>query len=134
MKKINKTAFFLVLTLDSVIALGGIFVSNIARFISSSSNTCLMKLFGLTCPSCGGTRCVYNFFKGNLAEAFGYNQFLFVMIFYALALVVLLNLQYVFGLNFPKKPIKYMVHPITLIAIVALYVTFGIVRNVILFV
>jgi hypothetical protein len=134
MKKNNKWALLGVLALDAAITLLAVFISNIARFISSSSDTCLMKLFGLTCPSCGGTRCVYNFFKGNFTEAFGYNQFVFVMIFYALALVVLLNLQYVFGLNFPKKPIKYMVHPITLIVIVALYVTFGIVRNVILFV
>ncbi len=133
MKKINKKAFFWVLALDAVIALGCIFISNIARFISSSSNTCLMKLFGLTCPSCGGTRCVYNFFKGNFAEAFGYNQFVFLIIIYILVLTVFLNLRYVFGFEFAKKPINYMVHPTTVIIIAISFVVFGVLRNVILF-
>ena len=122
------------MALDAVIALGGIFVSNIAQFISSSSDTCFMKYFGLTCPSCGGTRCVYNFFKGNFTEAFGYNQFLFVLIIYVLILVVFLNLRYVFGLEFAKKPIKYMVHPTAVIIIAISFVAFGVIRNVLMFV
>ncbi len=119
-----------VLLLDAVILLGGIFVKYIARFVSATSGECIMKVFGLTCPGCGGTRCVYNFFKGNFAEAFEFNQFVFIMIFYVLILTILLNLRYVFGLQFAEKPVLYMVHPRALIIIAILFLIFGIARNV----
>lgn len=52
------------------------------------------KNYGILCPSCGGTRCVTNFFQGNLTEAFKYNKIYFVMILYLIILniVIIINL------------------------------------------
>lgn len=40
--------------------------------------------FHVICPSCGGTRCVTNFVKGNFQQAFQYNPIIFIMICYLL--------------------------------------------------
>ena len=129
MKNSNKKAFFGILSLDAAIVLASIFITYVARFISFISSECLIKRMGYMCPSCGGTRCLYNFFKGNFAEAFGYNQFIFFAIIYALVFVVFLNLRYLFGLRFPEKPIYYMSHPTTIIVLAITYIIFGISRN-----
>lgn len=132
MKKNYSLIFrILVLIADAVTIGGALSVTHIARFISGNSSPCIYKYFGIQCPSCGATRCVYNFFKGNFAEAFQFNQLFFILIILALILLVLLNLRFVFGLKFAEKPLRLAIHPATAVVFVVAFLVFGILRNVI---
>ncbi len=84
---------------------------------------CPFKLLtGLDCPSCGAQRAIHALLHGNFARAFGFNPFMILFMPYALAAVV------ASACNIRKlKNIVY--HRYTLSAYLALYILWGIVRN-----
>ena len=66
----------------------------------------ILTLTGRQCGSCGGTRCVYNFFTGNFPAAFQFNSFFFFVIIYVILLITLANLAFVFKVKSTEKPLK----------------------------
>lgn len=62
------------------------------------------KNYGILCPSCGGTRCVINFFRGNLTESLKYNIIYFSIILY----LIFLNIIMVINLILKEPKIKIM--------------------------
>lgn len=66
----------------------------------------ILTLTGRQCGSCGGTRCVYNFFTGNFPAAFQFNSFFFFVIIYVILLITLANLAFVFKVKSAEKPLK----------------------------
>ena len=58
------------------------------------------SLFGIQCPSCGGTRCIVNLALGNFEQSFYYNQIFFITIIY----LFFVNIIYIIN-SFRKKEI-----------------------------
>lgn len=52
----------------------------------------------LYCPSCGGTKCIQNIFKGNLIKAFYSNMVIFIGIIY----LFIINIIYLFNIKNKK--------------------------------
>ena len=62
------------------------------------------KNYSILCPSCGGTRCVINFLRGNLTESLKYNIIYFSIILY----LIFLNIIMVINLIIKEPKIKIM--------------------------
>jgi len=105
MKKLS----YLVLALDALALLAFFVLDDIAKYMIDFFPECFFySRYGVECATCGATRCVFNFFSLDFARAFGYNQFIFCLIVYALILFVLLNLA-MLGLKFAQKACGVMV-------------------------
>ncbi|MBQ9938356.1 MAG: DUF2752 domain-containing protein [Oscillospiraceae bacterium] len=95
--------------------------------------TCPWNFFGGKCITCGGTHFVNSVLNFKFAEAFGHNQYLFVLaVFFALSFL-LLNLHKLFGIQFAKRVLRKMYNIPMLIAGCVLMVLFVILRNLPLF-
>ena len=90
---------------------------------------CFYARKGILCPVCGGTKLVYALSKGRFVEAFFHNPYIFTVLVYGLILGVLLNLEFVFGLNGAKKIRKAVMHKAVLITLLAGYVVWALLRN-----
>jgi hypothetical protein len=85
-------------------------------------------LTGLKCPGCGSQRAFYNLLHGNIADAFSYNQLMFILVPYLLLLVIMEVL--VTGQSpFISKFRKILLSNWTIIVILLFIVVFTIVRN-----
>ncbi len=124
-----KRSTILTLILDAALMIFLFVVKPIGNLLMEGVSDCIFTKYSLLCPSCGGTRSVYNFFDGNFAISWNYNPFFFIMIIYAFLLIAVLNLRYVFGVSRMGKLIKAKVHPITLVSFVIAFALFGILRN-----
>ncbi len=93
---------------------------------------CIFLQYGIVCPSCGGTRSVRNFVSGNFLLSFKYNPFVFLVIIYALAGIVMFNIAYLFQVKSADRIFKKMISATAIIAFAVGYVVFGLVRNLIL--
>lgn len=91
--------------------------------------TCPFVKLGFTCPSCGGTRCVFNILSLNFVTAFKFNPFIFVMFFYAAICFIAVNIYFLFGAKWAKKLYTAMLNPKIIICIAILFALFGIIRN-----
>ena len=130
MKNTVKQKRNLTLIFDLVIVICTFFVKNIAQMMIKYIPDCfVVRQFGFLCPSCGGTRCVLNFFQGNFSTAFNYNPFIFILIIYLIIALLMLNLGFVFELEFEKKIYRFMTDYKTVIVIAVLFAFFGVARN-----
>ena len=77
------------------------------------------KNFGILCPSCGGTRCVINFVRGNFIESFSFHPIFFITIIY----LIIVNVIFIIN-SFRKKQILTFLYPKTKFWIVFLIVLF----------
>lgn len=85
------------------------------------------KNYGILCPSCGGTRCVTNFFRGNLTESFKYNKIYFVMILY----LILLNIVMIINLVSKKAKMTILYPRIKyLYVFILIWLIYFILRNI----
>lgn len=87
------------------------------------------RIFGLQCPSCGGTRCVINFILGNFKESFCYHPIFFFTIIY----FSIINFIYIIN-AFRENEIATYLYPklkFWIIWIIILII-FTILRNIIL--
>ena len=118
-----------VILLD-VATLGGVFIAKwLATAIINNFSGCIFRLGGYLCPACGGTRAVYNFLSGNFAKAFSYNPYIVLILVYLIVLLVILNVEFLFGVKKVTPIRKAMVNYKTIIALVIGYALFGIIRN-----
>lgn len=84
------------------------------------------KLTGLYCPGCGITRCLFALIKGNIYEAFMYNQLVFILLPFLLFYIVYNIYLYVFD---TKDKIFSKIPQIVWIILIIIVVIFGVVRN-----
>lgn len=92
-------------------------------------SVCPWKVFGGKCVACGGTHFVNALLNFKIGEAFGHNQFFFVLaVFFALSFV-LWNLNVLCGLQFAKKFLQKMYTIPMLIVGGASMILFALLRN-----
>ncbi len=97
-----------VIVLDALAVIGILTLKSIAKFMIDYFPECyFLSNFGIECPSCGGTRCVFQFFGGNFGEAFLLNPLFFLAIVYIIVLFVFMNLS-LFGLKFARRAVRIM--------------------------
>ncbi len=126
MKKLR----FIVIALDALALLAVFLLDNIAKYMIDYFPECFYySRFGILCPTCGATRCVFNFFSFDFARAFAYNQYIFCLIVYALLLFVFLNLA-MLGLEFAKKTYKAMLSWQAVIVWGVLFLAFAVYRMI----
>lgn len=119
----------IIAVIDFLVLVFAFFAKNIAYFMMDNLPACFVAEHGYLCPSCGGTRCVYNFFSGNFVTAFVFNPFLFLIIIYFLLLLVLLNLSFIFNNSLANNVLKVITDYRVIILIAVLFGIFGILRN-----
>jgi hypothetical protein len=85
------------------------------------------KLTNLYCPGCGITRCIVSLLKGNISEAFKYNQLVFILL--PFLTVYFIYKIYLYLTNSQDKIIKKIPN-ITWIILLIITILFGILRNI----
>ena len=128
MTKINKKQT-LTISLDifliSLILIGQKFYEKLMELLPE----CVILTFtGRQCGSCGGTRCVYNFFTGNFVSAFQLNPFFFFATIYAIIVILLVNLAFLFMIKNFEKPLKAIANYKVIIAWAIAYSVFTVIR------
>lgn len=84
------------------------------------------KKTGLYCPGCGITRCIFSLLKGNIYEAFMYNQLVFFLLPFLVYYIFLRLYYYITDKeNILIKKIPNYVYIILLI----ITISYGILRN-----
>jgi hypothetical protein len=124
--KIKKSYVFL---LDGALLVLGLAAGWLTGWMLSAIPDCPVMQFGFLCPACGGTRCVRYFFSGQFAQAFTMNPFVFVLIWYLCAALVLLNIGVLLKLPKAEKIAIRMTDWRAVIVAAVLFAVFGIVRN-----
>jgi hypothetical protein len=103
-----------------------------AKFLASAMirwlPDCLFAGVGLTCPTCGATRCVREFFSGHFAIAFRLNPFIFCLIPYFAMALVLLNIGYLLPQQHCKQIGKAMIGEKAIGLLAIAFAIFGIGR------
>ena len=85
------------------------------------------KLTNLYCPGCGITRCIVSLLKGNISEAFKYNQLVFILL--PFLTIYFIYKIYLYLTNSQDKIIKKIPN-ITWIILLIITILFGILRNI----
>ena len=91
----------------------------------------LLTKYGITCPACGGTRCVNYFFTLRFWDSFSMHPIFFLIIVYLILLFVMANCSL-----FTKrldKALKVMFTPRVVVAWTILFAIFGIIRGFVLY-
>ena len=92
---------------------------------------CIFASKLMPCPSCGGTRAVISLFSGDIVGAFEHNAFFALLAFFLVFLLIILNLDLVFGIKWAEKLRKILATPKTVIVLAICYVAFGVIRTII---
>lgn len=129
----NKRLFVLILDIV-ILAIGFCMKPMAILMFKTKVAECFFYKNGIICPGCGGTRCVYNFFSGNLPQSFQFHPFVFCLIWYAVLILLLLNLYCLFNLKIAGKINRWLVDYRVIVAILIAYAVFGISRNFIPFI
>lgn len=117
-----------VCVLDALAVIGLFTLKSIAKLMIDAFPDCYyLRTFGIQCPSCGGTRCVFQFFGGNFAESLSLNPLYFFAIIYVIVLFVFMNLS-LFKLNFARRAVKIMASWQAVVVFAVCYLILGIVR------
>lgn len=103
-----------------------------ARLLGGSGRECsFVENFGILCPGCGGTRCVYNFFNGRFVTAFRFNPYIFLSIIYVLCSALILNVKILLKNKAAEKVFSVMTDYRVVVVWAAGFMLFGILRNII---
>ncbi|MGN1162172.1 MAG: DUF2752 domain-containing protein [Candidatus Fimenecus sp.] len=127
-KNSRRLSILLVLILDFSIVICATVLKKALPFLMGLLPDCVFAKYGLPCPSCGGTRCVYSLVCGKIPEAFFYNQFFFTASIYAFFAFILINIAVLFKSQFAEKLVKAMISYKALIAFAVLYAAFAFFR------
>jgi hypothetical protein len=120
----------LLITVFDIIVLSVFFsLKYITAIMLDTLSGCIFLKYGFICPSCGGTRAVHNFVTGNFIASFNYNPYIFGIIIYLIAAVIILNLEFLLKLSFAKKIRKLILNYKVIIGLAVGYAVFGILRN-----
>ena len=104
----DKRYKIIVIVLDALAVIGIFTLKSIAKFMIDYFPECYFwGKYGIECPSCGGTRCVFKFFGGDFAESFSLHPLFFLAIVYIIVLFVFMNLS-LFGLKFARRAVRIM--------------------------
>ena len=117
-----------ILLLDGVLAVFALTAKFLAIAMIDILPDCFFARFGITCPSCGATRCVRELFSGHFGQAFQLHPFLFCLSFYLAAAWMLLNVGYLFPQAHCQKIGKAMIGGKAIVALAVLYALFGVIR------
>ena len=131
---VSKTKKYLILIADILIIPALTLCERLTDSMLSRSNPCPWTLLGGKCVSCGGTHFVNSLLNGKIAEAFEHNPFLFFVTLVLAVSFVLLNLDWLFGLRFPKTVLSGIYSIPMLIVTLSLMLIFFFVRNVPVFI
>ena len=91
---------------------------------------CAFARLGIPCPSCGATRCVQSLFSGDIPSAFAYNPFIFLLIFYTAAVLLIWNASTFLKSALIKRIFKLLANWIAVIIIAIGFAVFGILRAI----
>ena len=121
-KRILKVIFFLILAILIIISY---FLLN-KRF--GFGIPCLFhEITGLYCPGCGSTRMLFAILKGNIKEAFMFNQFVFILLPF---LFLYVGYQIYLYIMAKKDTILSRIPNYVFIIVAVLAVIWGVVRNI----
>lgn len=124
MKKLR----ILVLSLDILAVIAVLLLDDIAKYMIDYFPECFFySNFGILCPTCGATRCVFNFFSFNFGLSFAYNQYIFCLIAYSFLVFVFLNIA-ACGVRLAEKVYKAMLSWKAVIAWGVIFVAFAVYR------
>ena len=112
-----------------IIAVGFMLKPTAILMFKTGVAKCFFAQRGIICPSCGGTRCVYNFVNGNFSEAFGYHAGVFMGLIYLFAIIFFMNLYYLFNLDFARKIYRTLTDCRLIGVLVILHAIYGLSRN-----
>ena len=121
---------YLLLAADVLLVPGLIFCEWLSDRMLATSGTCIWTLLGGKCVTCGGTHFVNTLLNGQIVEAFHHNEFLFVITLVLAISLVLLNLYWVFSVQFAKKILLKIYNIPVLIVTVSIMILFLLVRNI----
>jgi len=124
-----KKSLILITIFDIIALISFLSVKYITQLMLDIMPGCIFYKYGFICPSCGGTRTVHNFVTGNFIASFSYNPYIFGIIIYLIAAVIILNLEFLLKLSFAKKIRKIIFNYKVIIGIAIGYAVFGILRN-----
>lgn len=117
---------------DGILLLAVPLAAPLANWMIGALPPCFFATRGITCPSCGATRCVRALFSCQLGEAFAFHPFLFLLIFYLALTLVLANLGILLRRSRIEKISLAMVSPAAILVLSVIYTVFGVVRAIVL--
>lgn len=123
-----KKKFLFALGIDGLLISGAIFLKLFIADIMDIFPECYIAVVGRQCGSCGGTRCVRQILNGNFVEAFNLNPYFFVVFCYAVMLITLLNLAWLFKINGLEKFLIKLANYKVIIAFAVAYLLFSVWR------
>ena len=117
-----------VLALDIFALLAFFFLDDLAKYMIDFFPECFFySHFGIECVTCGATRCVYSFFSFDFKAAFLYNQYIFLLIIYAIILFAALNLAAI-GIKKAKTLCRALLSWYAFVSVGVLCLVFALVR------
>lgn len=116
------------LLMDAILLAGALLAPVVARWMLDALPDCRFQQLGFVCPTCGGTHCVFAFFRGQFGEAFAFHPVIFCMLLYVLAAVLLLHLNLLRESVTVNKITRALVHPRAAIVWAIVMAVFGGVR------
>ena len=114
----------LILIICLFVFIGYFYLNNKYGF---SINCVFHSLTGFYCPGCGITRCLFALLKLDFYEAFMYNQLVFILLPFLVALIVYRIYLYVFD---KQDKILVKVPNMVWISLLVIVIGYGIVRNI----
>lgn len=114
----------LILIICFFIFIGYFYLNNKYGF---SINCVFHELTGFYCPGCGITRCLFALLRLDFYEAFMYNQLVFILLPFLVALIVYRIYLYVFD---KQDKILVKVPNMVWILLLVIVIGYGIVRNI----
>lgn len=133
MRKLIINKKIIIILADAVLATLALFVPKLAAIMINNIPSCPFAKMGILCPACGGTRCVQSFFSGRISDAFSYNAFFTVLIFYTFAIIILANLYCLFDVKRLKGILEMLAGYKAVIAGAVVFAIFGFVRAIVSF-
>lgn len=100
-----------------------------SKYINLIPKCWIYEKTGLYCLSCGGTRCIQNFMRGNLIQAFYENAMIFIGVIY----LIILNVIYLYNLEKEEKKLTWLYPKCSYIIIfVVIWIIYIIIKNLVL--
>lgn len=129
MKKVFNKKSLIIIT-DILIIPILIICEKITEYMLMIDKECPWTVFGGKCVTCGGTHFVNYILNGRFVEAIEYNLFLFVMLIVLVASFILINLYWIFNVDFARKILCKIYSMPSLIVAVIFMLIFFFIRNI----
>lgn len=127
-KTLNKK--FLIIITDILVIPILIICEKLTDYMLMFDKACPWTVFGGKCVTCGGTHFVNSILNGRIVEAIEHNIFLFVMLIVLVVSFILINLYWIFNIDFARKILLKIYSISSLIIAVIFMLTFFFIRNI----